>query len=298
MGYTLSVDIGGTKIATGILNENRMWVAEHVEKSNCATEETMYSSLLAAIYQVLNKSGLMKNQVNNLGVAIPGQVDMTEGIAIYSNNLPWRNFYLGDLLKNEFPTAVVGFEHDVRAAAVGEAEIRNFNTGLFVYVTVSTGIGASILLDGKPLKGCGMAGEIGFFPVNGGTLETSASGSAMERETAKEYGCKSLQDAFDQWNQGDSCLHAYFDKKASEIANAIFHVSALLDPARFVLGGGVINNQPNFYELVKKHYISLCHHSLHHDWHERLEPSLLKNKSGLFGAACTVLRSLEENLQP
>src|SRR5699024_6443075 len=121
-------------------------------------------------------------------IAIPGKVDKKRGMAIYQNNLPWRNFPLREELKQLFLEADVIIEHDVAAATIGEWSVRELNDGLFVYITVSTGIAASIVYSGIPIRGMGLAGEIGFFPVSDeGDVETTASGSAMEKELKDLY---------------------------------------------------------------------------------------------------------------
>lgn len=289
MDYTLAVDIGGTKIASAILDENKLWVEEHVQMSDVSSPESMYKSMLASIYQVLKKAELNKYQIKKIGIAIPGQVDIDLGIAIYSNNLPWRNFNLGILLKNEFPDSEIGFEHDVAAAGLGELKFRKEKSELFVYVTISTGIASCILYKAKPLRGSGMAGEIGFFPVERLSLENFASGSGMEKELRTDHHGISLISAFDQWENGDIVLGHFFHSKATQIAMALFQVTATLDPHKIVIGGGVVNNQPRFYELIQNQFVSLCTHPLQESWKKKLEPSVLKSRSGLYGLACIEL---------
>jgi glucokinase len=289
--YTLAVDIGGTKIASGIMNENQEWASNHIQESNAATAESMYDSLVFCMNEVLKKAGLKKGDIGTYSIALPGQVDLENGIAVYQNNLPWRNFKLGELLKSDFSTQNILFEHDVMASALGEYAIRHESYRVFTYITISTGIAASILCDGKPMRGSGIAGEIGFFPIGSGTLETVASGSAMERELNENFNGLTLIQALDNWKNENQQLKSFFDEKAHHIALGIFHLTAVLDPHKIVLGGGVINNQPEFFELIKKHYFSLCSHPLQYDWPLKLEASLLKGKSGLYGAAAKAIRT-------
>jgi len=244
----------------------------------------MYNSLLDSIYEAIEQANLIKEQISHLGIAIPGQLDTETGLAIYQNNLPWANFPLGDLLAKEFPTSQLAFEHDVVAAALGEWSVRSLTVELFVYITVSTGICASIIQQGQPLRGQGLAGEIGFFPINKDfVLETYASGSAMERALSTQDESITLVEAFLRWEQGDQELDVFFDERAYQLAVAIFNMTAMLDPAVIVVGGGVINNQSKFFELIKEHYQQLCKHPIQKNWLARIEPSTLKGTSGLFG---------------
>ncbi|MEK4485993.1 ROK family protein [Psychrobacillus sp. FSL H8-0484] len=286
MEYIVAVDIGGTKIAAGVLNKENVWMSEVKIKSDTSSANNMYASLLESIQEAIDQANLSKEQITGIGLTIPGQLDTEKGLAIYQNNLPWENFPVGDRLAKEFPTYQLAFEHDVVAAALGEWSVRNLTDELFVYITVSTGICASIIHQGKPLRGLGLAGEIGFFPVHEGqVLENYASGSAMERALKLGDPNCTLADSFKRWKQGDKDLDSFFQDRAYQLAVAIFNVTAVLDPDRIVLGGGVINNQESFFKLIKDHYQSLCKHPLQKNWPTRIELSTLKGKSGLFGVA-------------
>ncbi|MFE7064341.1 ROK family protein [Sutcliffiella sp. NPDC057660] len=294
MGYTLAVDIGGTKIAAGIMDDKKEWVSDFTQKSDVATREAMYDCLLSTMYQAIGKAGLKKEQIDRFGVALPGILDIESGIAIYQNNLPWRNFPLRGMLQKEFPNGTFCLEHDVSAAALGEYAVRKHVSEIFIYVTVSTGIAATILHRGEPIRGDGSAGEIGFFPIGKGTLESNASGSAMERELNEVYKINSIDEGMKLWHSGNLEMEGFFSEKATRLALAIFQLTASLGPEKVVLGGGVINNQPEFFELIYKKFKLLCTHPIQNDWILKLEKSVLKEKSGLFGAA-TKARYLKRN---
>jgi glucokinase len=182
------------------------------------------------------------------------------------------------------------------ASALGEYAIRKQAYDVFTYVTISTGIAASTLFEGIPLRGAGIAGEIGFFQIGNKTLETAASGSAMERELSENHHGITLIQALDQWKNGDHKLTALFNETAHHIASGIFNLTAVLDPNKIVIGGGVINNQPEFYELIKKHYSSFCSHPLQYEWPLKLEASRLKGKSGLYGAAVKAQKTKNDKI--
>lgn len=284
--YTLAVDIGGTKIAAGVMDKENVWLSEIKKKSDTSSATNMYNSLLDSIYEAIEQANLTKEQISHLGITIPGQLDTATGLAIYQNNLPWANFPLGDLLAKEFSACQLAFEHDVVAAALGEWSVRSLTEELFVYITVSTGICASIIQQGQPLRGLGLAGEIGFFPIHKDfVLETYASGSAMERALSLQKESITLVEAFLRWEQGDQEFELFFDERAYQLAVAIFNMTAMLDPAVIVVGGGVINNQSKFFERIKEHYRQLCKHPIQKNWLARIEPSTLKGTSGLYGIA-------------
>lgn len=291
MSCTLAVDVGGTKIAAGIMDDHNSWLSKIQRPSDPRTAETMYESLLNAIYLAINDAGIGKEQIGRFGIAVPGQVDIENGISVYSNNLPWRNFKLKEALEKEFPSCRIVIEHDVAAAAIGEYGVRPNPSDLFVYVTISTGLGAANLYKGEPIRGCGTSGEIGFFPVGDQILETFASGSSMEKQLRRRDPQISLSEAMDRWQQGDEALGEFFAARASQLALALFHISVVLDPPVIVVGGGVINNRPMFFEAIQAYYRALCTHPLQANWISKLEPSLLKGESGLVGAAFKALRA-------
>lgn len=286
MVQTLAVDIGGTKVAAGIIDKERNWTSSVTIQSDKTNANTMYASVLKSIDEAIKKAMLTRMDILQIGVTVPGQFDIEKGLAIYQNNLPWKNFPIRTLLKKEFPKSNIAFEHDVVAAARGEWAVRNFDEELLVFITVSTGISASIINKGVPIRGVGFAGEIGFFPTeNEQDLEKIASGSAMEKALPILNKNLTLQQAFRRWHDGDAQLSHFFSDKAYQIARAVFHVAAMLDPHKIVLGGGVINHQRPFYEQIKHHYTLLCHHPFQKKWKDKIEHSVLKEKAGLFGVA-------------
>lgn len=283
--YTLAVDVGGTKIATGVIDKHFKWLSKVEHKSQSKSAFSMYDSLLECMCVAIEEAELNKNKIKKIGIAIPGKIDKAKGIAVYQNNLPWRNFPLRTELLKKFPNTHIVLEHDVAAASIGEWTVRELSNELFVYITVSTGIAARVIYQGKELDGMGFAGEIGFFPVGESDVENTASGSAMEKELGKAYADMTLQKAFTRWASGDTELNLFFDEKASVLASSIFHVMGILDPHKIVLGGGVVNKQPKFYQLILDKFQLLCKHPLQKNWVNRIEKSLLLGDSGLHGVA-------------
>src|SRR5690625_3862841 len=242
MTYTLAVDIGGTKIAVGIMGGEDKWLVTIENKSVITDATAMYEAVIQTIYEAIEKVNVTKQQINQMGITVPGQLEVKTGLAIFQLNLPWRNFPLGDLLRKEFPEVAICFEHDVAAAALGEWAIRDLSKELFVYLTVSTGIAASIIYKGEVIKGMGLAGEVGLIPVDGlKSLEEYASGSAMEKEIRQLYENISLKQAFQLWEDGHDKFEKFFDLKSYQLAITVFSIAATLDPHKIVLGGGVLN---------------------------------------------------------
>src|SRR5699024_3747633 len=214
---------------------------------------------------------------------VPGQVDVEQGISIYANNLPWRHFPLKEKLQGIYEDQVIVFEHDVIAAAYGEWAVRDFPAELFLYKTVSTGICASIINHGEVVRGTGTAGEVGLIPMDGTkSFEDVASGPAMERGVQAIDASLDLEAGFAAWENGNEALDAFFNDRAFDLARGIYTLLSVFDSHRIVLGGGVLNNQKKFFDLVMEKFTSLCIHPFQENWAERIEHSQLEGKLGFY----------------
>lgn len=290
--YTLAVDIGGTKIATGLMNEAYEWIARDKQASDPSSEEAMFAALTNSMDTILEKANIDQKDVAQIGITIPGQVNYEEGIAIYANNLPWRDFPLKERLQTKYPTQTIVFEHDVVAAAYGEWAVRHLKDELFLYKTVSTGICASIIYRGEAIRGTGTAGEVGLVPMDGRkSLEDIASGPAMERGVKAIDANFDLQTAFAAWEKGHDALDDFFQARAMDIAKGIYTLLSVFDAHIISLGGGVLNNQKQFFELVLQKFRSLCIHPFQENWDKRIEHSKLEGSSGLYGVAMKAIEN-------
>ena len=200
MTYALGVDIGGTKVATVLIDESGRILNRSEVESIPTDKEKMFGQVIKCIEMVLEDSSVQMEEVNGIGVGIPGKVDRENGIAIYQNNLPWKNFPIVSRLQDYFSIKNIVIDNDVYMATYAEWKVANLNTeDTFVYLTVSTGISCSIIHRGSFLRGNGFAGEIGLFPVLSKTnangmesLEKVASGPAIQKRVEKLFTNQSL----------------------------------------------------------------------------------------------------------
>ncbi|GGK03783.1 glucokinase [Lentibacillus kapialis] len=293
MAYGLGVDIGGTKIASVIINENADILCRSEVKSRPNDESIMFKQVVLSIEEVLAESKINKNEIVGMGVGVPGKVDCQNGIAIYQNNLPWRNFPITEKLHDYFPSSKITIDNDVYMAAFAEWKLANTdNLDTFVYVTISTGVSCSIIHKGSFVRGSGFAGEIGLFPVLSefspkgvANMEQSVSGSAIQKivETNFEAEGFSIIDFFQEYQNGNPITHSTMNKIIKSLAHGIYSIVCLLDPHRIVFGGGVINKNPFLLDLIKdeiKNYLIPEQFSVL----ERMKLSRFKENSGIVGA--------------
>jgi len=283
MNYFLAIDVGGTKIIASLIHEKDILYTQ-TAKSDTRDGEAMFASLQRTVEDLLITNNVPESSIDTVGLVIPGQIDFEHERAIFQNNLPWANFPIGKRMRELFPRAHFILKHDVQSAAIGEWSAKGKPGGMFVYVTVSTGLCASMIYRGELLSGKGFAGEIGYMKdEEDRTLEKVASGSAMEKEVQAEYGFSTLKEAFDAWHDGNEEMKNYFSNQAKRIARSLYNVFTVIDPDDLVLGGGVMNHQHAFYHLIIEHFKEFSSHPAQKEWHERISLSTHANMSGIYG---------------
>ncbi|MTJ09589.1 ROK family protein [Anabaena sp. UHCC 0204] len=285
MTLILALDFGGTKLAAATVKAGAKEWLDHESRFSPANADAL-SDL--EIMRSLIKSVLQGKKADAIGVSFGGPVDATTGLVRLSHHVPgWENVPLKQLLEEDYHVPA-SIDNDANVAAIGE---HRFGAGqgydsLF-YITISTGVGGGWILDGKPWRGSlGMAGEIGHIVVDPrgpiclcgkrGCVERLASGPYMA-QNAREM-LENEPPSADGKGRGDilryligndlnlitgkvvSAAAAYGDEMAQEVLYrgawalgvGIGNVANLMNPQRFVLGGGVTKAGDNFWNVVRK----------------------------------------------
>lgn len=300
MKCAIGLDIGGTKIASGIVNQNGDVIQREVVNSDPSDRERMFSQVEVCIEQLLDHSSIPMHDIYGIGAGVPGKSDRKHGIAIFQNNLPWSNFPLADRLRKAFGIDRVVIDNDVYMAAFAEwKEAHLEQDKLFVYTTVSTGISSAIIQDGEFIRGSGFAGEAGLIPVHAPytdkplvRLEHAASGPALAKYANKLYGRTDMtaKQVFDACYNGDSTAQSLIDDMASALAQGVYAFNSLLDPHKMVFGGSVIFNNPNLLGKVKEKLDEWLIDEQKHILNN-MEISHMGNEQGIVGAGRRVLES-------
>lgn len=190
----IGIDLGGTQIRAAVLQGAHMLARAATLTGENPTPERVLPRIFATVQQALNEAHVQIDAITGMGVACPGPLDNRTGIVYAPSNLPtWINVPLRALLHEQYHIPVF-VENDANAAALGEYL---FGAGQgcrdIVYLTVSTGIGAGVIVEGKLLEGTnGSAAELGHITIdwrgerctcgNIGCLEALASGTAIARK--------------------------------------------------------------------------------------------------------------------
>ena len=263
MGLAIGVDLGGTKIAAGVVDESGNVVAHDRRPTPSLSADDVIDSMVEIVTALARG-----REVVGVCIAVPGFVDASRSRLLFTPNLPMREEPLRSRIEARIHLPVV-IENDANAATWAEVRYgiaRNARNA--VMLTVGTGLGGGVVIDGRLVRGAGgVAGEVGHmnFVQNGlpcgcglhGCWEQYASGNAllrMARELAANRRSQasvllSLGDGTPEGIQGEHITTAAqkgcpvataaFDELGENLGRGMASLSALLDPEVFVIGGGV-----------------------------------------------------------
>jgi glucokinase len=266
----LGVDLGGSKILTAVVKPRGEMLSSD-ESTTPATEshEVVIQSIVDSAHSALRQAGCTISEISAVGMGAPGISNPEAGILFTSPNLPgWRNVLLRDIIQNKLDKKTF-LINDANAAALGEMYFGSAQgVHNFIYVTLSTGIGGGIVIDGKIYTGAiGTAGEVGHMTIddngplcncgNKGCWEALASGTALARE-AKHRIKEGAKTSILKYVEGDPekvtapIIHnaaEQGDKLAKDlIARTGYYVGVglanlinIFNPELIVIGGGLSN---------------------------------------------------------
>ncbi len=269
MKYYIGIDLGGTNIVAGVVDENYKIISKVSTKTNLPRPEKEIAADMARVsVQAVKEAGLDMNQIEWVGIGTPGIANSEKGIIEYSCNLGFDNTPMVDYIK-EYIDKPVFIENDANAAAYGEY-VAGAAKGAknAVCITLGTGVGGGIIIDGRIYSGSNFAGaEIGHtvIEVDGpecacgrrGCFEvfSSATGlirmtkeamdndkdTLMHKITAERNGKVTARTSFDAMRMGDKTAKAVVDKFIKYLAAGITNTINIFQPDILCIGGGVCN---------------------------------------------------------
>lgn len=297
MTYSIGIDIGGTTIASGIVNQSGDLIQQEMVSSDPTDREKMFNQVVTCVKRLLTHSSIPVDQINGVGIGVPGKVDRENGIAVFQNNLPWDNFPIAERIRKQFSIDNVVIDNDVYMAAFAEwSKLGLTDEEVFVYLTISTGISCSVIRGGEFIRGAGFAGELGLVPVVSPNenepierLEKVAAGPAIARYAKEKFKDEQIttEQVFKKLAEGDEVADQLIDETVSSLTHGIYMVTSLLDPHKVVLGGSVITHNPVLLTRMKE---KLATHVIEEQKHilENIEVSTLGNEQGIIGAGLSV----------
>jgi predicted NBD/HSP70 family sugar kinase len=259
-GYVVGIDIGRAWIRIAAADLSGEIVTRRDERNRERSATALVRTVSAVAHDVVAAAGLTWDQVAHTVVGGPGVFDPDSDRLLHAPNLPgWSRPGLMTSLREALPPSVA-LDNDANLAAVGERSYGSGrDAGTFVYVSVGTGIGMGIIIDGNLYRGAhGAAGEVGYLPLAGedgdaradrdarlrGILEAATSADAVVR-TAKRLGmagASSAKRVFAAARAGDKLALAAVESEGERLALVVGTIAAILDPEFVLLGGGVGSN--------------------------------------------------------
>ncbi|HEX9594986.1 MAG TPA: ROK family protein [Candidatus Saccharimonadales bacterium] len=230
----IGVDIGGTKTLIALLNS-----AGKILKHQKYPTDERFGDFAKDLVHALRED-FMTDEVEGIAIAAPGQIDYQSGEGKIFGNLPWHNVPLASVVKEAFNVPVI-VENDANAAAIAEARSLDKPASIAVYVTISTGIGTGIVLDGK-LDEHFRRSEGGWmhFEHKGEIMiwEKFASGLALYERYGKY--ARELEDE-DAWQE-----------VAYNIALGLSNIATLLTPEVIIIGGSIGQYLPKYQKYLEE----------------------------------------------
>lgn len=292
----IGIDLGGTKILTALADsKGRILSSVKLDTQASFGPKRVINNMIRSINLVCAKAKVPLSRVSKIGIGAPGPI-LGEAIIVSPPNLPrWLSVNIKSQLQKALNKTVI-VTNDANAAALGEYRFgaaKGFKN--LIYITISTGIGGGIMINGQIYRGAlGTAGEIGHMVIdpkgpkcgcgNYGCLEALASGPAIARMARK----KSALDAEIAARHGDKRAKKAINTAAKYIGIGIGNINNILNPDIFVIGGGVSNMGKLLLDPIKlwarKNSMEASRKSL------IIVPSKLKSEAGVMGAIALCLR--------
>lgn len=304
------IDIGGTSVKLGLFNEK----GNLLDKWDIPTRtdnggELILADVASSVQNKIEEAKLVKEQIIGIGIGVPGPV-MEDGTVLRCVNLGWGVFNVADEMKR-----LTGFNtkagNDANVAALGEMW-QGGGKGYknLIMVTLGTGVGGGVILDGEILTGSkGAAGEIGHITVNydekdscncgkHGCLEQFASATGIVKEARRllnkseepsklrELQHLSSKTIFDCAKEGDILANRLVEQLGWYLGIALSHVASVVDPQAFVIGGGVSKAGSMLTDLIKKYYENNVMIALKDKEFKLAE---LGNDAGIYGSAKLII---------
>ena len=312
--YRIGVDVGGTNVKIALVDfDGKIVYSNTVPTRAEMGYEAGVNNIKQAIKELMQETSADAKTIEAIGFGLPGQIDYKEGLVKNLPNIPgWVNIPLAKIMEEEFsiPTRL---DNDVRCAALGEL---NFGAGKgcenLICITVGTGIGSGIVLNGKLVRGASnAAGEIGHIkmqmtggPLCGcgdyGCFEAYASGPAIVT-MAKEYisggkSAKYKEMATDgiitpylvaqAALQGDAVSIQIFKQMGKIIGTGLASVVNLLNPQKIIIGGGVADAGDILLEPIRQTILDRAMPIQGQS--VEIVPAQLANSAGVIGASLLI----------
>lgn len=312
--YRLGIDLGGTNIVAGVVDENY----EIIAKASCKTavprpESEICDSMAEVALKAVTKAKLTMEDIESVGIGVPGAVNPKTGVIEYSANLFFHNWEVVKMMEERLKTKVL-IENDANAAALGEYLAGSAKGAKnAVAITLGTGVGGGIIINGKIYSGSNFAGaELGHMVIvkdgkecacgRNGCWETYASATGLINLTKQKILSEKLEfsymlklcdgdinkvsgrTAFDAMRDGDPTAKAVVEEYIGYLACGLVNIINIFQPDVLCIGGGVSNEGENLLAPLRT-FVERERYTKHNDKQTIICKCSLGNDAGIIGSA-------------
>lgn len=309
--YYIGIDVGGTSVKEGLFDEDGNLLAKASVPTPPIVDAAGFAAVTEAIDQVVAKAQIPRAFVAGIGLAVPCPIPASGDAKVKANiaiNLP----KLRIAIQEHCPDAVVKYENDANAAAMGEAWLGSARgVQNVVMVTIGTGVGGGVIVNGDVVSGVvGAGGEIGHMCLNPaeertcgcgghGHLEQYSSATGVVSNYLAECekagvepielaGPSDSKDVFQACREGDKLALAAADTMADYLGRALALIANVVDPEMFLIGGGASASADVYLDKAREYF---QRYALSASRETPIKVASLGNDAGIIGAAYVALRA-------
>ena len=263
--YRLGIDLGGTNIVAGVVDEEYKIVA----RATCKTavprpESEICDSMAEVALKAVEKAKITMDDIESIGIGVPGAVNPKTGVIEYSANLFFHNWEVVKMMQERLNTKVL-IENDANAAALGEYLAGSAKGAKnAIAITLGTGVGGGIIINGKIYSGSNFAG----------------ADKLCDGDINKVNG----KTAFDAMADGDPAAKEVVNEYVGYLATGLVNIINIFQPDVLCVGGGVSNQGENLLGPVRA-VVEQERYTKHNDKQTVICKASLGNDAGIIGAA-------------
>lgn len=309
--YYIGIDVGGTSVKEGLFDEDGNLLAKVSVPTPPIVDEAGFAAVTSAIDQIVAKAQIPRAFVSGIGLAVPCPIPAA-GDAKVKANIDIKLPELKEAIAAHCPDAQVKYENDANAAAMGEAWLGSAKgVSNVVMVTIGTGVGGGVIVDGDVVSGVvGAGGEIGHMCLEPneertcgcgghGHLEQYSSATGVVNNylaACKDAGVEPIEltgpsdskDVFQAAREGDPQALAAAEKMADYLGRALSLIANVVDPEVFLIGGGASASADVYLDTVIERY---RHYAFPASRETPIKVASLGNDAGIIGAAYVALKA-------
>jgi predicted NBD/HSP70 family sugar kinase len=304
-GWVVGIDVGRNWVRAAIADIAGKIAARRDERARVASQRSLVGQIGAIAHRLVTDTGLRWSEVTQTALGSPGVFDPDRGYVAMAPNLPgWGRHGLVEAVGEQLGQSV-SFENDVNLAAIAERDHGlGRNVRDFVLVSIGTGVGLGLVIDGRLRRGAhGAAGEIAYLPLGigdpkdpanrrRGSFEEAAAAAGIVRE-ARRLGLRepvSVETIFTAARRGNRAARRVIEIEAQRLALAIAAITPVVDPQLVILGGGIGRNADLLLEPIDRELHQLL------PFRPQLAVSALGDDAVLQGAIAIALEAARDRV--